>query len=214
MKRSELYHPRIFDETLWAESYYKRNAGNIRRTGKRFASLLSKNGFSTGKILDVGCGFAAVPIEMARLFPHIEITGIDLGVPLLELGRNLIQKAGYSDRIRLHEGDAENIDFKDNTFDVVVNTYMLHIVEDPVSMLNEIERVAKPAARIMMTDLRRGFMALFLRKFRTTYTMEEALQIIRSSQLRKGILSNGPFWWDYMAGFSKKKRDHSETYVP
>ena len=199
MKRAELFHPRIFDSREWAEGYYQRNKWNITRVGKDFAALLKKNGFNGGKILDVGCGFAAVPIEIAKALPEAEITGIDLGLPLLELGQRLVDEAGVSDHITLLEGDAHSLAYEDDTFDVVVNTFMLHIVDDPVAMLNETERVARPDGRIMIRDLRRGLLAHVMKKFKTSYTPDEAMGIIGKSDLREGKLSLGPFWWDYMA---------------
>jgi ubiquinone/menaquinone biosynthesis C-methylase UbiE len=198
MKKQELFHPRVFDDREWAEGYYKRNARNITMVGRRFAKLLLDNGFTGGRILDVGCGFAAVPIELARAFQDVEITGIDLGEPLLEIGMELIQKHGFTEKIKLQAGDAENLEFDDDSFDLVTNTFMLHVVEDPVKMLNETERVTKPDGQIMITDLNRNWLSLFIKKFRTAFTLDEALGIINKSQLRKGKPSTGPFWWDYM----------------
>jgi len=195
-----LFHPRVFDSREWAEGYYKRNKWNITRVGKDFASLLKKSRFTGGKILDVGCGFAAVPIEIARVFPGVEITGIDLGLPLLDLGRRLVEEAGLSDQITLLEGNAHDLSYERDSFDVVINTFMLHIVDDPVTMLNEIERVAQPVARILIRDLRRGLLAYVMKKFRTSCTIEEALEIIEKSDIREGSVSRGPFWWDFMAG--------------
>ncbi|HDS06916.1 MAG TPA: class I SAM-dependent methyltransferase [Bacteroides sp.] len=200
MKRAELFHPRVFDSREWAEGYYKRNRLNITRVGRDFASLLKKSRFTEGKILDVGCGFAAVPIEIARVFPGAEITGVDLGLPLLELGRKLVEEAGLSDQITLLEGNAHDLSYERDSFDVVINTFMLHVVDDPVTMLNEIERVARPEARILMRDLRRGLLAYVMKKFRTSFTIEEALEIIEKSDIREGRVSRGLFWWDFMAG--------------
>ncbi len=198
MKKQELFHPRVFDDREWAEGYYKRNARNITLTGQRLAKLLKDNGFSGGRILDAGCGFAAVPIELGRVFPETEITGIDLGEPLLDLGNELIEKAGIKSNIILKKGDVENLEFDDNSFDLVINTYMLHVVEDPVRMLNEMERVAKPDGKIMITDLNRNFLALFMKKFRTAFTKAEAIKIIEKSDMRPGTVSTGLFWYDYM----------------
>jgi ubiquinone/menaquinone biosynthesis C-methylase UbiE len=200
MKQAELFHPRVFDQKEWAEGYYKRNKGSIARVGRDFARLLKKSGFSSGKILDAGCGFAAVPIEIARVFPEAEIIGIDLGKPLLELGETLVEEAGLAGRITLEEGDAQDIPFETDTFDVVINTFLLHIVEDPQKMLNEIERITHPEGRILIRDLRRGFLAHLVTKFKTGYTSEEAKQVLGRSGIREGRFSNGPFWWDYMAG--------------
>lgn len=198
MKKQELFHPRVFDDREWAEGYYKRNAKNIKQTGQRLAKLLKDNGFAGGNILDAGCGFAAVPIELARVFPDAEITGIDLGEPLLDLGRELIEKAAIKSNIILKKGDVENLEFNDDSFDLIINTFMLHIVENPVRMLNEMERVAKPDGKIMITDLNRNFLSLFLKKFKVSFTLDEALEIINKSNLRKGIPSTGLFWYDYM----------------
>jgi ubiquinone/menaquinone biosynthesis C-methylase UbiE len=200
MKQKALFHPRVFDEKEWAEGYYQRNKWSIARVGKDFAAMLKKSGFTAGRMLDVGCGFASVPIEIARVFPEAEIIGIDLGRPLLEIGRNLVDEAGLTDRITLIEGDAYDISFGNDSFDVVINTFLLHIIEFPEKMLNEIERVARPGARIMIRDLRRGFLARFVGKFRTSCTAREAAEIIGRSVIRPGRLSSGPFWWDYMVG--------------
>jgi ubiquinone/menaquinone biosynthesis C-methylase UbiE len=200
MKQAELFHPRVFDDPEWSDGYYRRNAKNITRVGKRFAKLLNESGFFTGKILDVGCGFGAVPIEFAKSMPYAHITGIDLGQSILDIGKALVDKAALKDQIDLKKGDAMDIPFEDNYFDVVSNTFLLHIVDDPVKMLNEIERVAKPDAKIMITDLSRGFLALFVGKFRTAYKLKEALKIIKKSGLREGRTATGPFWWDYMVG--------------
>ncbi len=202
MQRAPLFHPRVFDDPAWTDGYYRRNARNIHQMGKRIVGLLKKSGFTGGKILDTGCGFGAVAMEIAGAFPQTEIHGIDLGNTILEKGRSLIEAAGLTDRITLSKGDVGQIDFPDDTFDVVVNTFMLHIVEKPLKMLNEMERVAKPEARILIVDLRRIWLGLFVKKLKTAFTMEEAVDIIHGSRLRPGDSAKGPFWWEYRIGLA------------
>jgi len=199
MKRVDLFHPRVFNNQEWAEGYYKRNRINIERTGRRLAGILNTIGFKGGTVLDVGCGFASVPVEIAKKFPDAKIIGIDLGEPLLDLGKTLVEREKLEKQIVLMNGDAQNLHYENNSFDVVINSFLLHIVENPIQMLNEIERVSKKEATILMTDLRRGFLAYFIRKFRTAYTLKEASEIIMKSKIRKGELSTGPFWWDYIS---------------
>jgi ubiquinone/menaquinone biosynthesis C-methylase UbiE len=198
MKRAELFHPRVFTDSDWSLGYYKRNARNIKMVGQRFAGLLKSSGFSGTTVLDTGCGFGAVPIEIARAFPGVRITGVDLSEPLLEMARSFAEKEGVSDRIVFSTGDVHSLEFPDNSFDLTVNTFMLHVVEDPVAMLNELERVTRDDGRIMITDLRRIWLGAVVRKLKTAYTLEEAVGVIGQSRLRKGSASKGPFWWDYM----------------
>lgn len=200
MQRIELFHPRIFSDQEWAHGYYKRNAKNIARTGKRLAELLERSGFQKGRVLDAGCGFGAVCIEIAKRFPKAEIVGVDLAQPLLHMAQSLAEQSNTSDRIQFLEGDVQKLDFSDDSFDMVINTYMLHIVEKPVNMLNEIERVTSAQGKILITDLRRMVLALLIKKFRTTFTLEEARHIIETSDLRAGRYAKGPIWWDYMIG--------------
>jgi len=200
MKRADLFHPRIFDDQEWAEGYYQRNAKNIERVGKRFVQLLDQSGFKSGTVLDTGCGFGAVAIEIAQQFKNVHIVGIDLGEPLLRLAESLAEKAGVSGRIDFISGDVHRLDFEAGSFDVVINTFMLHVVDDPVTMLNEIERVTKKQGRILITDLRRIWLAVAVRKLRTSFTLEEGKEVITTSVIRTGEYSRGPFWWDYMVG--------------
>jgi ubiquinone/menaquinone biosynthesis C-methylase UbiE len=197
MKRAPLFHPVVFSDREWAEGYYQRNKTNIVRTGTRLVELLKERGFRGGKVLDVGCGFAAIPIEIARAFPEAEIIGIDLGEPLLEIGNLLIHEAGLYDRIRLQKGDALDLEFPDSTFDLTLNAYLLHIIDDPVKLCNEIERVTRPEGEIIITDLRRMWLALFLKKFQTALTTVEAESILRQTNLRKGNVVKGFFWYDW-----------------
>jgi ubiquinone/menaquinone biosynthesis C-methylase UbiE len=197
MKQAELFHPRIFDTKEWAVGYYKRNNRSIERMGHRIVELLKSNGFTGGKVLDVGCGFAAIPVEIAREFPNTEITGIDMGEPILELGRKLVRQEGMQKQIKLERADAQDLPFESDSFDLVISTFLFHIVEDPASMLNEIERVTKSDGKIMITDLRRGWLAYAIREFRKAYTLSEARHIFQKTKLREGKLSVGPFWWDY-----------------
>jgi SAM-dependent methyltransferase len=120
------------------------------------------------------------------------------GEPLLKIGQSLAQQAGVADRITLLKGDVQKLESQNDEFDVVVNTFMMHIVDDPVAMLNEIERVAKPGGIILITDLRRIWLGCMVKKLRTAFTLEEATAIIKKSNLRPGRGLKGPFWWDYI----------------
>lgn len=202
MRKDELFHPRVFEDEQWAAGYYKRNAKNIRRMGLRLCDVLEKSGFQEGKILDAGCGFGTIAIEIAGRFPKVEITGVDLSEPLLTIAENQVCEKNVDGRVRFLKEDVQDLTFDDDAFDVVISSFMLHIVENPVRMLNEVKRVAKPQARILITDLRRIWLGCLVKKIRTSYTLPEAVNVIEKSELQKGVPAKGPFWWDYFIGLN------------
>ncbi len=194
MKRTELYHPRVFD-SLWAEKYYKNNFKNIQRAGKDIVKILKQYGFKSGKILDAGCGFGAIDIEIAKAFPKAEIVAVDLSEPLLEIARRDAEKNKTSDRITFQPGDVHNLSFDTASFDLVINTFLLHIVEHPIDMLNELDRVTKPNGHIIVLDLCRNWLAWIIKELRKSLTLTEACEIIKKSNIRQGKTSRGAYWW-------------------
>jgi len=205
MKKQPLMHPRVFEDDKWAASYAKRHAKMLKRIGKQYAKLLSKRGFKSGKILDSGCGSGAILMEMCRAFPKVEAIGVDLSEHLLEFARKCAVKEGFSNRISFKKADVESLPFENNYFDVVINTDMLHIVENPVKMLNEIERVLAPKGVLIFGDIRRSWIGYIMPIFKTAYTLEEGLEVFRQSNLRSWKSDKGFFWWGVLASETLEK---------
>ncbi len=198
MKRAELFHPRVFDDLEWAQAYFRHNQESIAQTGRRLGKLLTKLDARRGHLVDLGCGFGGVDAEIAILHPELRVTGIDLSEPLLEIAEDLAERKTVEDRVTFVTGDVLDVDLPENSADIVVSSYMLHIVENPQKMLAEIERIAKPGATILITDLRRVWVAWFEKRLRTAFSAREAREIIERSDLRGGVFATGPFWWDYI----------------
>ncbi|MBU0508158.1 class I SAM-dependent methyltransferase [bacterium] len=199
MRQIPLPHPRVFDDPEFAARYKSGHGRHMQMLGKQLAGSLRKAGFHGGRILDSGCGFGGVAIEVARAFPETEIVGVDLSEPLLEMARLLAEEKGIASRSRFEKASVESLPFEDDSFDVVINTFMLHIVENPPAMLNEIERVLKLNGHLFLYDLRRSWLGFFVGELRKPLTAAEGHEIIRHSNLRPGIIRSSLFWWSYHA---------------
>lgn len=206
MEREQLKHPRVFDDPDWAEGYYRREGKRSARMGIRYAAEFRKQGFGGGRILDVGCGPGTAAIELARAFPDSEVIGIDLSEILIEKARALTEEARLGDRVRFEIADVEAIPFEDDSFDAMVNLNMFHIVEDPVAMCNEMERVLKADGYLLLGCIRRSWIGLLIPIFRTAFTLEEAKEIVARSNLRPVDYAEGFLWW----GFSALRSDNEE----
>ncbi len=60
--------------------------------------------------LDVGAGVAAMSIAMCRLWPSLQVVGVDSWPPALELAGEAVAAAGLQERVELREGTAETLD--------------------------------------------------------------------------------------------------------
>jgi ubiquinone/menaquinone biosynthesis C-methylase UbiE len=197
MKRSPLTHERVFSDEEYAERYAGGHWRMAEKFGEECAGKLKARGFGGGKIIDVGCGFGATNIVLAEQFPDSELVGIDLSEPLLELARGEAEKRGFSERVRFEVGDVGDIPFEDDSFDAAINVNMLHLVEDPVKMLDEIERVLKPGGFLFIADLQRSLLGLLEEEIKFALTLGEARELFAQSRLREGKFSWGMLWWRF-----------------
>ena len=198
MKQSALVHERVFVGDF-AEEYARKHRRIAENFGHELAEKLTLRGLEGGRILDVGCGFGATAIVLAQAFPRSEVVGIDLSDPLLDLARQAARAAGLGERVAFEKADVQEIPYDDDSFDALINLQMLHIVEGPVAMLGEMERVLAPAGVLFMADIRRSWVGLFDKVFKTGLTVEEAGALIRRSKLREGAFSSDLLWWRYEA---------------
>ncbi len=200
MKRAALTHKRVFSDEDDANEYASRHKKMAERFGREVAERLSARGFQGGRIIDVGCGFGATNIILAERFADSEIIGIDLSDPLLRLANQSAQAANLGGRVRFEKADVQRMPYEDNSFDVAINVNMVHLVEDPIRMLNEIERVLVPGGYLFIADLRRSWLGLIEREIRSGLTLAEARELFSRSALREGVFSSGFLWWRFEAG--------------
>jgi phosphatidylethanolamine/phosphatidyl-N-methylethanolamine N-methyltransferase len=98
------------------------------------------------RVLEVGVGTG---ISLDAYPPYIHLVGVDPSADMLKLA---LAKAKESDwrHIELRQGDALNLDFADNCFDVVTSFHVMTVVPDPVRMMSEMVRVCKPGGRVII----------------------------------------------------------------
>jgi phosphatidylethanolamine/phosphatidyl-N-methylethanolamine N-methyltransferase len=112
------------------------------------------------RVLDIGIGTGiALP-----LYPRdCQLIGIDASPGMLEQARRKVRRLKL-DNVELLQGDALNLQFADNSFDRIFSSLVISVVADPVRMVREILRVAKPGAKIVIVNHFRaggGFMRSF-----------------------------------------------------
>ena len=95
-------------------------------------------------VLSVGCGPAFLENELVQLNPHLKIIGLDISKEMLD---------EVSNSISIVLGDAENMVFKDNSFDALLYVTSLEFIEDYKKAVKEAFRVLKLGGKVIVLML-------------------------------------------------------------
>lgn len=114
-----------------------------------FLSKLSLNNHSI--CLDLCCGTGDSTIDLAHKAKHVD--GLDFNKKMLDLAYRKIKKVHLNKKIRLIKGDAMNIPFYDNSFDLVTICFGLRNVPNAEKTICESFRVLKPGGQFAILEM-------------------------------------------------------------
>ena len=106
-------------------------------------------------ILDVGSGIGGPARYFARRF-GCRVTGIDLTPEYCGVARHLTRLLDLQDRVTFESGDALAMPFADATFDGAYSMNVSMNIADKTALYREIERVLKPGAWLILSELAKG----------------------------------------------------------
>ena len=112
-------------------------------------------------VLDVATGTADVALMTYDMLHPKKITGIDISVGMLDLGRKKIAARGLENTIELFTGDSENIAFADNTFDAITVSFGVRNFQNLSKGLEEMLRVLKPGGKLVVLEFSKPKNKLF-----------------------------------------------------
>jgi ubiquinone/menaquinone biosynthesis C-methylase UbiE len=184
----------VFEDIEVARRYDKEARMWMRYVAKSFVSLAKKWEITSGKALDVGTGTGLLAIELAKGIRGLEIIGLDLSDVVLELARDNARESEVTSRVTFECGNAEDMPFEDGTFDLVISSNTLHLLENPIRMFNEIQRVLQPTGRFFISDFRRSWLGILTKHIRASYSPQELEDLSGQSKLRNWEVKDRFLW--------------------
>ena len=118
-------HAHIYDATRWAFLFGRSAILEVARSAAP-APL---------RILEVGCGTGRNLIQLARLFPHAQLTGVDLSAAMLNVARR--KTACYGPRISLKAQSYHAPLGRTGGYDLVLCSYHVRMDGQLLPLLRE-----------------------------------------------------------------------------
>jgi phosphatidylethanolamine/phosphatidyl-N-methylethanolamine N-methyltransferase len=100
-----------------------------------------------GRVLEVGVGTG---ISLPLYSPHLRIFGTDISEAMLKKAKQRVAQSRLKNIEGLAVMDAENLEFTDNSFDVVMAQYVVTAVPNPEAALDEFARVLRPGGELII----------------------------------------------------------------
>jgi phosphatidylethanolamine/phosphatidyl-N-methylethanolamine N-methyltransferase len=145
------------------------------------------------EVLEVGVGTG---LALSAYPTSCHLTGIDLAPDMLARAQRKVEREGWS-HVDLAVGDAQNLQFEDESFDYVTSFHVVSVVPEPKRMMREMFRVCRPGGTIVIINHFRSERKMIAslvdrldpvtRKlgWRTTLTLSELLESVPLELVRR-----------------------------
>lgn len=94
------------------------------------------------RVLEIGCGQAIALNELAKIHPQIKFYGVDIALNQFKFKKR--------SNVTLKKQDIHNLNFQDNSFDVIFSFFVFPYVVDKMRGLREVYRVLKDEGQALI----------------------------------------------------------------
>lgn len=151
----------------------------MKRGSKKFFEVMDKGRYTTHsyilnlinqinqikgenkKVLEVGCGIGSDLVRFAK--KGGKVTGIDISPRSIKLAKENFKVAGVKGNLKV--ADAENLPFKDGSFDLVYSMGVLHHIPNTQEGIEEIYRVLLPGGKAIVMLYHKNFFTYWIKLF-------------------------------------------------
>mgnify|MGYP000715360097 CR=1 FL=1 len=138
----------------WIRRQYAFGKGGMME--KVHQTILSNLDFDgKGQLLEVGCGSGAMVNRAALTWPAAKVVGLDYWGAMYNYSKAVCEKnarsEGVDDRCTFVHGDANKLDFPDESFDAVISNYVYHNImgaDKQALLLESLNRVGAYSGQV------------------------------------------------------------------
>ncbi len=105
------------------------------------------------RVLDLGSGAGTDSLVAAQMVGEQgRVTGIDMTPEMLTKARAAAAEMGLAN-VEFVEGDAEQLPFEDESFDVIISNGVIDLIPDKDAVFSELHRVLAHGGRLQIADV-------------------------------------------------------------
>jgi ubiquinone/menaquinone biosynthesis C-methylase UbiE len=135
---------------VWHQRIYDADPGHEDGSSPWYRLVREYLGSVAGlRILEVACGRGGFVGELARAGAHV--TGCDFSSAALRAASTKNCAANGQPRAALIQGDAQNLPFADNSFDLVISCETIEHLPEVESAIRGMHRVTRPGGKLFLT---------------------------------------------------------------
>lgn len=109
---------------------------------------LTKNEINNSEtLLDIGTGTGTIPIRLADYIDRIVAT--DYSEEMINVAKSKIRGANINN-IDFQIADCNNLDFNDESFDIILAANLIHLLDKPEQFLNSIKKFLKEDGKLIL----------------------------------------------------------------
>jgi len=126
-----------------------------------------------GRVVDLGCGPGDIAVRLCRALPEVEVVAVDGSRAMIDQARAAVDEARFGRRIRLVESRVPRSLPAGERFDAVLSNSLLHHLPEPEVLWQEVTRLAKRGAHVLVMDLFRPDSGKRAEEIVDTYAADE-----------------------------------------
>jgi ubiquinone/menaquinone biosynthesis C-methylase UbiE len=136
--------------------YWNKDAVNYDNRAKRshkayqiIIDLIKREVKNDMSVLDIGTGTGEIPINICKEARNIE--GIDYSIEMINIAKRKTESLEITNVV-FSVQNSTNLNYENGSFDIIIISNLLHIVEEPEKIINEAKRLLKNEGKIIIAN--------------------------------------------------------------
>jgi len=143
----------IFTSVTDKYDFLNRLLSGRRDVAWRKRTVAEMTFFNTNRFLDVATGTGDLALDCANTYENVNVVGIDFVQEMVNNGLKKVDAQNLNNRVELKWGDATNIEYNGNSFDVAAIAFGIRNIPDKKQALTEMKRILVNNGQVMVLEL-------------------------------------------------------------